>query len=493
MAGDERGFTIVEVMVAALVLLVGVLGTLALIDRANATTVTTRSREAATNLAREVIEAARGVPYARLTPASINGEIQALPRLGDAGPQPGWTIQRRGFTYTVTASVCTFDDAADGGGDHSGGGFCADSTPSQTPNNDTRPEDYRRVRVEVRWTHAGVEREVHQTELINNPGAAAPAVRTLQLDPLSATLTNDQVTFTGPPHTLKFNLTTSTTPHTLHWLLDGRSQGPITNGAGFSWSFGWPIGAPDAEGSVVDGTYVVSAEAFDRYGVAGASRSLTVVLNRTDADAVPELLGGRAGSPDRPEDQVVDLEWLPTPERDIIGYSVERWDSVSGQWVEIAARAKSRPSSTAPRRSRTCFITASAPGISTTSVTPARATRLLPFLTSGLWSPPHHCRGTCAPRRKRTGACGSPGPGLAKLPTRIAFYRVYRGGHGYDNRYATWDTRTANVVFIDGNPSGPMDEYWVSAVNLGFAESDHVRADGRARDRESAARARRSR
>ena len=38
MAGDERGFTIVEVMVAAFVLLVGVLSMLALFDRANAAT-----------------------------------------------------------------------------------------------------------------------------------------------------------------------------------------------------------------------------------------------------------------------------------------------------------------------------------------------------------------------------------------------------------------------------------------------------------------------
>ena len=56
---DQRGFTIVEVMVAMAILLVGLLGTVAMIDGANATTASTRGREGATNLARELVEASR--------------------------------------------------------------------------------------------------------------------------------------------------------------------------------------------------------------------------------------------------------------------------------------------------------------------------------------------------------------------------------------------------------------------------------------------------
>ena len=65
---DQSGFTLVEVMVAVLILLAGVLGALTLLDGANAATSRTKTREAATNLARELIESARAVPYPRLSP-----------------------------------------------------------------------------------------------------------------------------------------------------------------------------------------------------------------------------------------------------------------------------------------------------------------------------------------------------------------------------------------------------------------------------------------
>ena len=46
----QRGFTLIEVMMAALVLTIGVLTTLGLIDNANSKTVQTKAREAATGL-----------------------------------------------------------------------------------------------------------------------------------------------------------------------------------------------------------------------------------------------------------------------------------------------------------------------------------------------------------------------------------------------------------------------------------------------------------
>jgi hypothetical protein len=471
------GFTVVEVLVAAVVLMVGVLGALALIDRANATTVTTRSREAATNLARELVEGARGVPYGRLTPAALDGEIQALPRLGDASPQPGWTIRRRGFTYTVTTQVCPFDDAADGGGDHTGGGFCSDSAATTDPA-DPRPEDYRRVRVEVRWTHNGVEREVHQTELINNPGAASPSVRTLELVD-GATLTNEQVTSTLAPHTLDFALTTSTQPATLHWLLDGRSQGPITDGSDLAWSFEWEIGEADADGSVVDGTYVVSAEAFDQYGVAGNSRSLTVVLNRTYADAVTGLVGGRTGDPSVPDDQVVDLEWLPTPERDIVGYTVERLNSATNTWEVISQRANvtsfidfDPPVEDGLRyRVRAWDIDENGDPRPNPSDDPSNEL-VVPLLNPAPPAPDNVCGTTLG---DGTVQLEWDRPDDAADP--IAFYRIYRDGSSFDDRYATWDSGDAHVIFVDGNPGSSAHGYWVTAVDAGYAESDPVEAE----------------
>jgi Flp pilus assembly protein TadG len=87
---DESGFTIVEVMVAVFLLLVGVLGSVSMFDGANAASGRTRAREAATNLAREVVEAARGVPYGQATGPALESQLQAQPGLGDASPSAGW-------------------------------------------------------------------------------------------------------------------------------------------------------------------------------------------------------------------------------------------------------------------------------------------------------------------------------------------------------------------------------------------------------------------
>jgi prepilin-type N-terminal cleavage/methylation domain-containing protein len=479
-----EGFTLIEVIAAMFVLLIGVLGALALIDRANATTVSTRTREAAINTARELIEAARSVPYQRITPAAFEAEVQTLPGLDDEGTAPGWTIKRRGTTFSVVATVCTFDDARDGGGSHAAGGFCVDSAAtSATP--DRNPEDYRRVRVEVRWNDRGGERVVHQTELINNPGSAgAPAVRTLNIRAGSATIAagTGHVTAADPStHELTFDLTTSSPPATLHWLLDGTGQEEITVGGGLAWSFKWPLGAPGAAGSVVDGTYVVGAEAFDAYDVAGPARSHTVLINRLLPEAVAGVVGGRNGDPARPADQVVDLEWLPNSERDIIGYSVDRIDAL-GNRTEVCERKQRIACVDAdppvedglrylvhawdtnavdgqPRKS----VNASAPLVVNMGNNPPVA----PASVIATLQPD----GTVKLAWPRPAPVEDPDPGDS-----IAFYRIYRDGTGFDQRYTTWENPDALVEFVDGNTEGLPHEYWVTSVDTGFAESAPVKA-----------------
>ena len=424
LAGRE-GFTLIEVLVAMFVLLIGVLGALAIIDRANAATVTTRSREAAVNVARELVEAARSVPFANLTPASVEAQIQAQPGLADDGAPAGWTIRRRGFTFTATATVCTFDDARDQGGDHSAGNFCADSAPpSATP--DRNPEDYRRVRVEVRWSVKGVERVVHQTVLVNNPGSAgAPAVRTLVIDPMSATIAS------GTNHVISTN--------------------------------------------------VVSAEAFDSYGVAGPSRSLTVSLNRSEPDKVSGVAGGRTGSSASPEDQVVDIEWLPSRERDIIGYSVERVDAANNV-VEVCER-----------QDRTTCMDADPPvedGLkyyvyawdadhvdAEPRKGPEPSDVLVVALSNTQPFPPITPTAALQSDGSVSLAWFRPIPEDPDLGDSIAFYRIYRDGTGYDARYAVWSDPGATVQFIDGNTGGTAHEYWVTAVDENFAESAPVHAE----------------
>ena len=77
--------------------------------------------------------------------------------------------------------------------------------------------------------------------------------------------------------------------------------------------FSWNIG------SVVDGTYLVSAEAFDRFGESGTGRTYTMVLNRYAPSPPTGFTGGRDM-----HFSFNEFEWNPNPERDVVGYRVYR-------------------------------------------------------------------------------------------------------------------------------------------------------------------------
>src|SRR3954447_21222934 len=81
---DERGFTLIELLVAMLILVVGLMGAVALIDSANARTAVNAQRESANGLVREVLEDARSVPYAKLTPGGVVTQLQSISGLADS-------------------------------------------------------------------------------------------------------------------------------------------------------------------------------------------------------------------------------------------------------------------------------------------------------------------------------------------------------------------------------------------------------------------------
>src|SRR3954452_11922901 len=124
-ARGQSGFTLVEVMVAMAILLTAVLGLMSLTDSAAKTTTSTKAREGAISLAREIVEDAGGVAYSQLNPTNLVPTLQALPGLASTSGG-SWTIVRRdsstsgGFTYTVTATLCSIDDSSDQYGSHNG-------------------------------------------------------------------------------------------------------------------------------------------------------------------------------------------------------------------------------------------------------------------------------------------------------------------------------------------------------------------------------------
>jgi Tfp pilus assembly protein PilV len=140
MRSDERGFTLIEVLVAATLLVAGVLATLTLIDSATKTTVVSKQRDVANAVAQEMIERATGGRYsstvndltdvspASTTPGPADRMRASMDPDGDqsstavtpvtvvSGTVPvnapqSWSLTRRNTVYTVSYRACTASDA----------------------------------------------------------------------------------------------------------------------------------------------------------------------------------------------------------------------------------------------------------------------------------------------------------------------------------------------------------------------------------------------
>lgn len=471
----SAGFTLIEVLVAMTVTLIGALGAITLIERANATTVTTRSREAAVNLAREVVETARGVPFASLKTGALDGLVQSgTPPLADDSPAPGWQIRRRGIDYTVTTQLCTMDDARDGGGTQNAGSFCADSVAPNTPapvtgTVDRSPEDYKRARVQIAWTHKGVARSVRQTTVVNNPGSAGgPAVRSLTL---GGTSTPGWIY--APTTSLSFAVTTSRTPATLRWLLDGSVQEPITSGAGLGWSFAWDLGIVDDPAGVPDGVYLIGTEAFDEYGIAGPSKSMTVTVNRSLPDQVQGLVGGRVSGSTGPQVAAVDLEWLAASERDILGYEVLRIAPDGTRTVVCALQESTECRDASPPDADAIDYVVRAYDYSSPGVRrPGPDSGVLRVTRAN--TPPNAPTGLTLVRAAdgtTTLTWQAPDPGDPDVGDSVRFYRVYRDGQSISDRYARWDDPSLTVSFVDSATNRGDHTYWVTSVDKHLSES----------------------
>jgi prepilin-type N-terminal cleavage/methylation domain-containing protein len=464
---DERGFTLIEVLVAAFVLTLGVLATLTLITGASRATAVNQSRDAAVNLARELVEGARGLSYDKLTATGIQGELQAIPGLQDAPVGGIYQITRRGVLYTVEPSVCIMDDSKDGGGSRpSGLSFCPDSVAPGTA--DKNPEDYKRIRVRLSWRRDNVTRSVTQTGLVNNPGSATgPAVRSLVVVS-PAVPAPYEITSTGA--TVGFQITTSSRPQTINWSVDGSVQpsAPTQFGAtGLVWNFTWDVSAVD------DGPYLVSAEAFNQYGVSGPGRTETITLNRYRPRPPSKVAGGRT------KFGTVEIEWSANTERDVIGYEVRRvTDNTivcpmatqktatlcidpappAGDPVEYEVRAFDKAPVTAiPRASD-----ASSPPLQVQSGSTA------PY-------PPEVMSATTA-NGIVTITWKRPTPGDDDPGDGVAFYRVYRDGVLLGNRYDRWYDGGSLVTWEDRATGGLPHTYWITSVDKTYLESSFVPA-----------------
>jgi Tfp pilus assembly protein PilV len=483
---DERGFTIIEVIVAASLLLVGVVGTIQMVNVAGEQTVSDQAREAATNLARELVEAGNHVPYEQLTPSGAASALQAVPNLANTGT--GWQLQRRNFTYTVSATACTVDDKVDGYRSPSATGtFCAESsqTDAAAATQDRNGDDFRRLTVTLTWTQNSKTKSVTQSTIVNNPGdAAGPAVTTLTSNQWSP-VTSSSVTSivfsaetTGPPQT-------STTTK-VKYSIDGTYRGDATK-VGNEWRFTW-----NNVNTLPDATYIVTAQAYDANNRSRGVRILRMVLNRNPATAPIALTGGRNVRLSSGGQSVIDLEWDSSNEPDVTGYRVYRntTSSTSGATLVCETSLEGLSYGTAwTSFSRTkdplsCADTAvPSSGSLWYGVTPLDADPLTGavrqqqtfdtveiFANTTKPAAPTGLTGTYSSATNTVNLSWTAPAGVT-----VDHYRIYRDGSALSNRYDR--TAGTQTTWTDNQLAGAKHTYRVVAVSTPSSSTKYAESD----------------
>jgi prepilin-type N-terminal cleavage/methylation domain-containing protein len=456
----DEGFTLIEILVASFVLVVGLLGVLGLLNGALRTTSVNIERVGATNIARELVERTRGLDYDDMSGGLVKTRLQAQ-GLGSGTP---WTIERRGVTYTISSSSCTYDDPADKVAATPPANVC---TPQPTgATGDSNGEDFRRTTFDVAWTErGGTPRTISQSTLVVNPsGGLGP--RIVSFTPITQTITTN---------VSSVSVVWTTTPATaLRWFVDdGASSGSSTGSTSFTTN--WSIGSSGSGSEILDGTYEISAQPFDDRDIAGEAKRAQVLINRRQAYAPPALGGGhdtRAGD-------WVDLQWSPNSERDIQGYRVF-WAGANA----IVGDSDDAQVCPGPGVSGPLSSTAT----SCTDLTPATGPTKYYVVAVDRDASNNYRNGdrravTISAAGSRPGAPAGPltvatadnAPQLswsAPVSGTVNFYRIYRDGTavGYADRYGR--TTGTGRTFTDDSAASLPHRYWVTTVDNAFNESD---------------------
>lgn len=453
-AAAEHGFTIVEGVVACAVLVIGLLGVLTMLTGSLRATTANNARVAATNLTRELIEAVRGLSYADMTGSLVKTRLQAQ-GLGSGTP---WTITRRGVTFTLSATSCTFDDPADKLAASPPADLCTPAATGTT--GDANGEDFRRTTFSITWNEpGGLPRTVTQSTLVVNPtGGLGP--RITSFTPVTQTITSNLTTASV--------VWTTTTAQTLKWAMDDGHSSGIVNGT-TSFQATWDIGTSGTGTEILDGAYQMIAQPFDDRGVAGEAKRANIVLNRRQPYPPPALAGGhntRLGD-------WVELQWSPNNERDILGYKAV-WaglDGIAGTFDDVQICPLLSEGTMLPPTTTACVDLA--PPIGATNYYVVAVDRNRDgiardgdrrLLSLGAAS--------ARPNPPRTPFAATTVDGEPKLtwiaPSSgtVSFYRIYRDGSRYDR------TSTATTTFTDSSAGSSAHLYWVTAVDPTFNESD---------------------
>jgi prepilin-type N-terminal cleavage/methylation domain-containing protein len=458
---DERGFTLIEVMVTMLILVVGIAGAIAMIDGANARTLANKEREAGNALTREVIEAARSVPYRQLTPTTALAQLQAIPGLEDTDPGGVWTVERRNQTYTISLGVCSVDDDQDGFGT-TGGGFCA----AQTSTADQNPDDYKRISVDVSWVRGGVTRDIKQVGIVNNEASSSgPSVEFTNQVPAG-----EEITLPTP--SINFTVQAEDGTAVIRFAVDGVLLDSATTSP---TTFKWDI---DSGGThIPDGTYIVSVTAFDAEGTPGPTKSRTIRLNR-DAPAAPEDVFGGWNSRWGDATDLVELQWSRNTEPDVTGYRVYR-KLASGDQIVPGCDQPTAPSFTDcidhnPPAGATIDYYVVALDQNPATGQPREGGKSLVLTATRATTKPNQAATLSAVEDNGSVVLvwdDAPAFTPPYTGSPVIFYRVYRDGTTLSHRIARTG-QEALTSYRDLGAAAGNHQYYVTSVDENFSESD---------------------
>ena len=320
---SQSGMTIVETMVAAVILTAGVLGVFVMVETADKVNTANRGREAATSISREVLEKSHSTVYGSIgdsswldaTLAGLSGGTGQV--VSPAAGAARTDVTRRGKTYTITTETCSVDDSKDGLKASVGTiRWCNDSLT--TGAGDSQPEDLKRVGVTAQWTEGGKTHSIYQASTFSSAGSVVgPSLTEFKitsptgLDPVAPTVTtngNGKVVFQA----------SSIGAGDMKFTVDGVAQTTgIAGGANGVWTFDWNI-VP-----LKDGMYTIGATAIDPLGTAGDPQYIQVKLARGAATAVKNVAGGYNDVyASNTKKRVVELGWDASPEGSVTGYEV---------------------------------------------------------------------------------------------------------------------------------------------------------------------------
>ncbi len=255
---NEPGFSLIELLVAASLLTVGIISILSVLASSSNTATISRVRAVANNLAAEKIESARVYSYANITQAYLQTNL-------------GTTVTRGGYVFTLSYNVSYVDDPANG----TGAGFT---------------NDYKKVSITVSWLRPKPADSILVETLINNNPVD---VASSSSDTVHPTWTNGANVLSGTPQQvypgLGIYLTWAPTAATDNIGIVGYLV--YRKGPGDS-SFIWIVTEAPIVGAYLDdqctagGVYQYNIKAYDAAGWTTDTASNTVTIT-APSDTTP--------------------------------------------------------------------------------------------------------------------------------------------------------------------------------------------------------------